>query len=376
MKNGSNHINKERRFVLRVLSGDSSTPPTGLDWSKLTEIARQDGVLGFLYQRLKATDIPPFTFSRFKGFYQSVAAQNLIALDTLEKLEEALVFEEIEVMTLKGASLLENPYPSVGMRPMGDLDLMVRPQDQKRFVGFLHAQGYQTDPSIAHLFRKNRALIDLHIHALNTDRITNRASLFPAGMEPVWANSVPWQQGFRWLRRPDDVDNILLLSLHFMKHSFSSLIWLVDIYELLRDREKAFWTELSERAKQLSQTRSFSYTLFLLACLFHMKPPQGAGFNNLSQGLSRFERGILKRVAGGQALHRLGPLLALQCIQGTKQRIEFLWETVFPKQKIIKEEFIQTYKGKRCLFYPGRLLHIIVLTFRQFLQTLGALVRG
>ncbi len=376
MKNGSNHTNKERRFVLKVLSGDSPPPPTDLDWAKLTEIARQDGVIGLLYQRLKGTDIPPSTLSQLKGFYQSVAAQNLIVLDTLEKLEGALVTEEIEVMTLKGASLLDNPYPRVGMRPMGDLDLMVRPQDQERFVGFLHAQGYRTDPSITHLFRKNRALIDLHTHALNTDRITNRASLFPTGMEPVWDNSVPWQQGFRWLRRPDDVDNILLLSLHLMKHSFESLIWLVDIYELLRGREEAFWTELSKRTKQLSQTRSFSYTLFLLYRLFHMKPPRGAGFNDLSKVLSRFERGALKRVSGGQALYRLGPLLALLCIHGTKQKTAFLWETIFPKHKIIEEEFIQTYKGKRRLFYPGRLLQIVVLTFRQFLQVLGAFVRG
>jgi hypothetical protein len=374
--NGSNHINKERRFIIKVLSSDSPPPPTGFNWSKLTEIARQDGVLGLLYQRLKTTDIPPSTLSQLKDFYQSVAAQNLIALDTLEKLEGALVTEGIEVITLKGASLLDNPYPGVGMRPMGDLDLMVRPQDQERFVDFLHTQGYQTDPSITHLFRKNRALIDLHIHALNTDRISSRASLFPAGMEPVWANSVPWQQGFRWLRRPDDVDNILLLSLHLMKHSFSSLIWLVDIYELLRGREEAFWTELSKRAKQLSQTKAFSYTLFLLDRLFHLKPPQGAGFNDLSKGLSRFERGALKGLAGGQALHRLGPLFSLLCVHGTKQRIAFLWETVFPKQKIIEEEFIQTYKGKRHLFYPGRLLEVVVLTFRQFLQILGALVRG
>ena len=376
--NDLNDLDQERRYIIQTLDNRSpDDPPLDLDWTRLKDIACTEGVAGILYGHLKDRDIPQSALSPLNRYYQSVAAQNLISLDALQKLEHALDREKkIEIVTLKGASLLENIYPSVGIRPMGDLDLMVRPRDQERFVGLLHAQGYQTDPLIPHILRKGGSVIDVHIHALNTDRITNRAKLFPSGMEPVWANSVPWQEGYKWLRRPDDVDNILLLCQHAMKHSFSSLIWLMDIHELLRDRDSAFWARLFKRADHLSQRKSLSYTLFLLNGFFGMEPLQGSGLEDLFKGLSRLERGILGTMFRGQTLHRLGPLLALLCIPGMRARITFLWETLFPEQEIIEQEFACAYKGKRRFFYPARLFQIAVLAFRQSSLIIAALMRG
>ena len=172
-------------------------------------------------------------------------------------------------------------------------------------------------------------------------------------MDPVWAHSVPWLEGYKWLKRPDDADNTLLLSQHAMKHSFSNLIWLMDIHRILRNRDKDFWARLFKRADHLSQNKSLRYTLFLLRGLFSMEPPRGTLCEDLSIGLSRLERGILATRIRGETLHRLGPLMALLCISGATARIAFLWETLFPKKKVIEQEFAIICRGKRWFFYPA-----------------------
>ena len=373
---GLSGLDQEKRYINRALSHHSTPDTPHLDWERLKETACMEGVGGILYHRLKDTDIPPSTLSQLRNRYQSVVAQNLIALDTLEKLEHALDSERIEAMTLKGASLLEHIYPSVGMRPMSDLDLMVRPEQYEQFIHLLYGLGYEQDSMIPHYLHKGKSIIDVHIHALNTDRITRRSGLFPSGMEPIWANSLPWQEGYRWIRRPDDVDNTILLTQHLMKHSFSSLIWIYDIYMLLKNRDSAFWTSLRKRADQLGQTRPLSYSLYLTKGLFGVGAPQGRRYDHLSKDLSRLERGILGARIEGQTVHRLGPLMALFCLPGLKARISFLWETLFPKKEVIEQEFHSLHQGKRFLFYPGRVFQIAALLLKQLLLIMGSFIRG
>jgi hypothetical protein len=372
----SKDLDQETLYILLTLGGFSPDPSPNLDWKRFVDVACGEGVAGILYDCLKDKDIPQSTISSLKRYYLSVAAQNLVFLNVLENLEHELERHKIEIILLKGASLLENTYLGVGLRPMIDLDLMVRPRDQKRFFELLHTQGYRCDPSIPHIVRKGGVLLDVHSHALNADRIENRARLFPLGMDPIWAHSVSWQEGYKFLKRPDDVDNTLLLCQHAMKHSFSILIWLVDIHGLLRDRNSAFWARLFKRADYLSQIKSLRYTLFLLKGLFGLEAPQGTPCGNSSIVLSRLERGILKTRIRGQTLHRLGPLMALLCIKGAKARIAFLWETLFPKKEVIEQEFLMACHGKRRFFYSARLFEVTALAFKQVYLIVAGLIRG
>lgn len=371
-----NGLSQEIRYINRALSHHSTLKTPDLDWEGLYETACKEGVAGILYHRLEDMDTPPSTLSKLRHHYQSIVAQNLIALDTLEKLEHALDRERIEAMTLKGTSLIEHVYPCVGMRPMSDLDLMVHPEQYEQFISLLCRLGYEANSMIPHYLHKGRSIIDVHMHALNTDRITKRSGLFPSGMEPVWANSLPWQEGYQWIRRPDDVDNTILLTQHLMKHSFSNLIWIYDIYMLLKNRDSAFWTSLRKRADQLGQTRPLSYALYLTKDLFGLEPSQECRYDHLRKDLSRLERGLLGARIEGQTLHRLGPLMALFCLPGLKARISFMWETLFPKKEVIEQEFHSLHQGKRFLFYPGRVFQIAALLLKQLLLIMGSFIRG
>jgi len=368
--------NKEWRFIISVLSNRLYQIDSNLDWIRIETLAAEEGVIGILYKNLKNTGVPQSTLALFKDYYLSIAAQNLINSNALERLENALVSVQVKVMALKGASLLNSIYPNIGMRVMGDLDLMIRPEEQKRFINLLQNLGYKEDPLLPHIFQKDRVIIDIHSHAMNIERIPSRSALFPLGMGPVWLNSIPWKEGYQWLRRPDDVDNVLLLSQHLMKHSFSKLIWLVDILKLIRNKDGMFWTSLFKRSNYLGQGKSFSYTLYLLDRIFSLRPTTGPGPEDLFHSLSRFERGILEAKANGESIEFIGPIMSMSCVQGFSNKIALGWESLFPKNEIVKQGDTWPYRCKRVCFYPIRFLKIVVPLLKRFCFTLGYIIRG
>src|SRR4030042_1358189 len=366
--------NKEWRFIISVLSNRLYQIDSNLDWIRIETFAAEEGVLGILYKNLKNTGVPQSTLALFKDYYLSIAAQNLINSNALERLENALVSVQVKVMALKGASLLNSIYPNIGMRVMGDLDLMIRPEEQKRFINLLQNLGYREDPLLPHIFQKDRVIIDIHSHAMNIERIPSRSALFPLGMGPVWLNSIPWKEGYQWLRRPDDVDNVLLLSQHLMKHSFSKLIWLVDILKLIRNKDGMFWTSLFKRSNYLGQGKSFSYTLYLLDRIFSIRPTTGP--EDLFHSLSRFERGILEAKANVESIEFIGPIMSMSCVQGFSNKIALGWESLFPKDELVKHEITGALKGKNVFYYPLRFLKILVPLLKRFCFTLGYIIRG
>ena len=372
----SNNYMEYWKFCVAALCGLLPEPLPELDQAKVLEISLTEGVAGVLYESLKEKDFHGSLLALLEKPYRTSAVLNLMNISALEGLEKALIDADFEVLTLKGASLLGSVYSRAGVRPMNDIDLMVRPEHLNKFINILYTLGFKKDADIAHYFQKDRVSIDLHINALNTDRISSRSRLFPSGMGPIWDNSVPWRDGFHRLRRPDDIDNILLLCQHFMKHSFSRLIWLKDIFELIRDRGDDFMTRLYERADQLSQGQCLCYTLYLLDRLFAFKPIRGSMPEKVANRLNRIERGILGARIRGQSIERTGPALAVFCIHGMMNRFRFLWETIFPKKEVFKEEFMDFYGGKRILFYPSRFLQTVRLLIRQSSLIILALIKG
>ncbi len=78
--------------------------------------------------------------------------------------------EEIPVILLKGAHLADLVYGNIALRPMGDIDILVRKGDLSRTGSLLIKQGYESSRedvarSLEHLppFRK-KGLLDVEIH--------------------------------------------------------------------------------------------------------------------------------------------------------------------------------------------------------------------
>lgn len=367
---------REMHLIVSIINEQALRASIEPEWEKLYDLALREGVAGLLYYYIKGSNAPDAFLDRLEMCYRQTAASNLIHIKALEALEEVLSNEKLDIMLLKGASLLDIFYPGLGMRPMDDVDILVRPKDFDRLVNTLSSQGYERNARIPHVVHKAALTLDIHTHALNIDRITSREGLFPKGMEPIWRESLHWKEGFYRIRRPCDMDNVFLLSQHLLKHSFSKFIWLVDIRQIVKDRDNMFWEKLIERMEYLEQKKPFHYIVFLLEYLFHLDRPPASGLSVQPSDFSRLEKGMLKAKLKGESLNRIGPLLLLFYISGLKGRLSFLRETVFPKEEILEQEFSRFSNHKKWAFYPNRVVHMIILSLRHILYFLRAFIES
>ena len=102
-----------------------------LDWQAVFEKSKAEGVSSLLYVHLNETPsvvsrIPSAIRSRLRAIYQGNWARN--SLLTEQWSEVMTLFEQagIQSITHKGMALIHLVYPDFGLRPMADIDLLVR----------------------------------------------------------------------------------------------------------------------------------------------------------------------------------------------------------------------------------------------------------
>ena len=88
-----------------------------------------------------------------KQMRYAVAARNILLYADLARALRALSDAGAPVIVLKGAALASTVYPSIAHRPMGDVDLLVRPQDLERARRTLEAAGYRFVPEPEERFK-------------------------------------------------------------------------------------------------------------------------------------------------------------------------------------------------------------------------------
>ena len=118
------------------------------DWQDLMQQARRHAVLYLLYHRLKTQNldayIPADILQTVRAEYFECAWRNNRLYDDLAKILKALQSENIPVILLKGAHLAKIVYGNIALRPMGDIDILVRKPDLLKAEKALLALGYSS----------------------------------------------------------------------------------------------------------------------------------------------------------------------------------------------------------------------------------------
>ncbi len=173
-----------------------------------------------------------------KQAYLSARQRNLIALCRVGEILDAAAKRGVTLLPLKGVLFADVLYDDVGLRPMSDVDLAVRPSELAAAsevmtaLGFVRAQppGKRFSPRHAHdlsFVDRTGLVIELHhrlVHELGVD----------ADLEAMFARAVTTD--FLGARRPvpDLSDHLFFVLLHAATHGYyHSLIWLCDAALLL-----------------------------------------------------------------------------------------------------------------------------------------------
>jgi hypothetical protein len=181
------------------------------------------------------------------------------------------------VMLLKGAAIVAGYRLDIGVRPMDDIDILVRPAEALRSVEILAQGGWapRGRHSPAQLMRIHHAIsltgprrgaVDLHWTSL-TPR-SNDAHL--------WDDRVPVAlQGVRtWA--PGPTDQLVLACAHGLGWNAAPVRWITDAMLILRASADAIdWHEVVARARARRVTLDVAAALAFLGREFSAPVPDG-----------------------------------------------------------------------------------------------------
>ena len=114
------------------------------DWSGLLTLAEAHGVAPLLYHHLRPrlADLPGSVPRQLKALYARHRRANEVRLRVLREVLEVFEAAGVLATVLKGPLLIDRVYGDPGLRPMGDLDLLVPPRQTMAAQDLLRGMGF------------------------------------------------------------------------------------------------------------------------------------------------------------------------------------------------------------------------------------------
>jgi hypothetical protein len=247
-----------------------------VDWAHLGRLAARHGLRSLLHHHLKAvapTAPPRPFFVELWAHRERQAARNGAMATELVALVEGLEGAGLPVLPYKGPALAAAVWGDPALRAFNDLDLLLRPRDLAAAKALLQARGYTPEfdlaPAAEAAFLRSSAQYHLVlVRTADGMRVELHWKTDPD--VPVEEDTDAW-----WEARPRvpfqgigirafaPRELLLVLALHGSKHHWSSLSWLVDVAELLRQQPDLDWDWVFARARALGATRRLALGLHL-----------------------------------------------------------------------------------------------------------------
>jgi hypothetical protein len=239
-------------------------------WVDLTRFDDVDSgsyrVLPLVAARFEELDVSEPWSLHLRGILRRSWYENQLVVHGTLPAVDALHEAGIDVIVMKGGSLSVLAYPSVGARPMDDLDLLVREAQAIDALRVLLDLGWKLEPGgvpesmhqgqMSEAFRRIRHStgltgpaghdIDLHWHA-------TYAWCWPGADTGLWSSARPFELGGRQVRALAAADELIVACVHgFLVNDLVAPIrWVTDSVMLVRSGALD-WQALVARARELA----------------------------------------------------------------------------------------------------------------------------
>jgi hypothetical protein len=220
-----------------------------------------------------------------EGQYFASLGRNVLIYHEVEAILDIFRREGFQAILLKGTALAGTVYPNIALRPMSDLDLLIRVHDLPAAQETLTARGYVFHPDRARGFERN----------FGGGKMFTRQTPYPLDIDLRW-HLLEWPCGQQatllaeWLwnsapeRRVADIPALVLspegqilhLMSHLAKHCWQRLLWFYDIAQVVRYYEDELdWDVVLAKAREFEILRALQVTLARTIELLAPPVPQG-----------------------------------------------------------------------------------------------------
>jgi hypothetical protein len=286
---------------------------------------RVDGLAWRTMSSLPAGQGDEWLRASLRRRHQARAAATLAQGLALAEILEAWHRAGLPAVVQRGLRVVEWIYKDAGARPFEDHDLLIRPSDAAGAAEALRRLGYE--PIGPALYRRASVLVDLHTDPLGSARRPSRGRLFPFDLDALFADARPGYVagGPALLLRGED--DLVLMALHVVKHSFDRLVRSADLAHLLALEGRALsWERVRETADRARATRLVTLALAALTP-FGIEAPEPFRFEEPPGGLTAL---LLRRIRALRPLPYGGEILMALAAPRLGDRLRFFFDALLP----------------------------------------------
>lgn len=215
-------------------------------WRSIIDFERIDvgslALLPIVYRNLVDYGASDLMVKRARPTYQMTWLGNERLFYDISALLESLRAAGIETMILKGAALALLYYQDLGLRSMGDVDILIRPRDVVNAIETLIELGWKKMGHTPHVLTQTylytrRAInysnnripkLDLHWHVMDE-------TCRPNGDEPFWSGAIRTMVHSAETLAMNPTDQLLHVCAHETRWTSIPLPrWIVDVMTILR----------------------------------------------------------------------------------------------------------------------------------------------
>lgn len=354
--------------------GAEQIEPSGLeqlstdDWDAIIQLANRHGVSPLIYYHLKETgilkQIQDEVMRRLRNIYLFSAETNIRRCHEFSKMLRMSNKDGIPIIVLKGAALAEMIYQNIALRPMADVDLLIKGKDAQRIDRILSQLGY----------RSNR----LSDHHMQWDQVNYTSKSLQIELHPTLPELPdldPWINAFAIKISATDTlvlgyeDLLLHLCLHINAHlrvdKSSRLIWWYDIAKLLDHYQKELdWDYIIGITRKYKVEATICRMLRTISKWFDGDVPADVldRFKNdgvaMSLGNILYPAGYTEEERKKTRSRDMDINLVASSISvmlSTDSKIRYLFRTIFPSRKYIMQHYSVTRPGLVWFYYLVRI---------------------
>lgn len=265
-----------------------------LDWAYIVEASIRHGVSPLFYhglqqviQPLNLTQaIPAAVLAELQKLHDGSQKRNQRLFGVIDEVAGAFQKAGVRAMGLKDVQLAKEVYPALGLRTMGDIDILIQQADYAKAAACLGALGFVPLPGTdipytmkyawGQHFRRpsDEVWIDLQWNVMQIEWDCYQEGSFDFEIERMWRGATPMLLGKNYLLAPGPEDMLFHLCMHLEGHTYAELILFCDIVELLRVYANRFdWNYFVEITRKHKVESSIYYVLFLVKQLFEIQLP-------------------------------------------------------------------------------------------------------